>query len=174
MFWATGPAEKELAKELADHEGKVEELVYAPLQRAIDNELPNITKQKHNLKKYILDKDSASNRYNSTKKETIKGDMEEADSKVEQCRDALAFEMFSLLAKENELASCILQLLKLQRGYHESALKTLENVIPQLEQTIGKFFLRISALDIDRDHLLMLSIRTENVWLCCRMVPEYS
>lgn len=131
----------------------MEELVYAPLQKAIDNELPNITKQKHNLKKYILDKDSASNRYNSTKKETIKGDMEEADSKVEQCRDALAFEMFSLLAKENELASCILQLLKLQRGYHESALKTLENVIPQLEQTIGKFFILWLSINVPVPHI---------------------
>lgn len=63
--------------------------------------------------------------------------MEEADTKVEQSRDALAIEMFNLLARENEFSSYILQLLKLQRGYHESALKNLENIIPQLEKTIG-------------------------------------
>ncbi|XP_066250512.1 SH3 domain-binding protein 1-like isoform X1 [Euwallacea similis] len=133
----SGDAQSQLAREYAAHEGKVEELVYWPLQKVIDNELPSIAKQKHNLKKYILDKDSASSRYNSTKKETIKEDMEEADTKVEQSRDSLALEMFNLLARENELASYILQLLKLQRGYHESALKSLEEIIPQLEKRIG-------------------------------------
>ncbi|XP_030750883.1 rho GTPase-activating protein 17-like isoform X2 [Sitophilus oryzae] len=133
----SGRVEQELAKEFADHEVKVEELVYSPLQRVIDVELPNIIKQKHNLKKYCLDKDSASNRYHATKKENLKEDMEEADFKVEQSRDALATEMFTLLSKENELSSYILQLLKLQRGYHESALKNLETIIPVLERTIG-------------------------------------
>lgn len=65
--------------------------------------------------------------------------MEEADSKVEQHRDALASEMFSLLRKESELAQYMLQLLKLQRAYHESALKNLEKVIPKLEQRIGMY-----------------------------------
>lgn len=65
--------------------------------------------------------------------------MEEADSKVEQHRDALASEMFNLLRKESELAQYMLQLLKLQRAYHESALKNLEKVIPKLEQRIGMY-----------------------------------
>lgn len=63
--------------------------------------------------------------------------MEEADNKVEQSRDVLAIEMFNILSKENEFSEYILQLLKLQRGYHESALKNLETVIPQLEKKIG-------------------------------------
>ncbi|ENN73606.1 hypothetical protein YQE_09853, partial [Dendroctonus ponderosae] len=133
----SGGTEQDLAKEYAEHEAKVEEMVFSPLQKVIENELPSILKQKHNLKKYCLDKDSASSRYHSTKKETLRDDMEEADNKVEQNRDTLAFEMFSLLARENEFSSYILQLLKLQRGYHESALKNLENIIPQLEKTIG-------------------------------------
>lgn len=73
----------------------------------------------------------------STKKETLKDDMEEADIKVEQSRDSLATEMFKLLAMENDFSQSILQLLKLQRGYHESALKILEIVIPELEKNIG-------------------------------------
>lgn len=67
----------------------------------------------------------------------MKDDLDEADTKVEQCRDVLAAEMFSLLKKENELSQYILQLLKLQRGYHESALKNLEKIIPELERRIG-------------------------------------
>lgn len=65
--------------------------------------------------------------------------MEEADTKVEQSRDALAIEMFNVLAKENEISEYILQMLKVQRSHHESALKNLQSVIPLLEKIIGKF-----------------------------------
>ncbi|KAF7270622.1 SH3 domain-binding protein 1-like isoform X2 [Rhynchophorus ferrugineus] len=132
----SGRVQQDLATDYADHERKLEEMVYNPLQEVIQS-VNAITKQKHNLKKYCLDKDSASQRYHATKKENLKEDMEEADTKVEQSRDALAIEMFSLLARENELSSYILQLLKLQRGYHESALKNLETIIPELERKIG-------------------------------------
>lgn len=77
--------------------------------------------------------------FQATKKETVKEDLDEADIKVEQSRDLLAYEMFKLLKRENELSQYILQLLKLQRGYHESALKNLETVIPQLERRISEF-----------------------------------
>lgn len=133
--------EFELAKEQADHELKVEQMVSAPIQAIIDTDLPNIIKHKRNLNKYMLDKDSASNRYHASKngnnKEALKDDMEEADFKVEQHRDLLAVEMFNLLRRESELAQYMLQLLKLQRAYHESALKNLEKMIPHLEQKIG-------------------------------------
>ena len=77
-------------------------------------------------------------RLQATKKEALRDDMEEADYKVEQSRDALAYEMFSLLAKENDLSGYMLQILKCQRAYHESALNNLKDVIPQLEKQIGK------------------------------------
>lgn len=63
--------ELELAKEQADHEVKVEQMVSAPLQTVIDNDLPNIFKLKRNLNKYILDKDSASNRYHVSLPNTL-------------------------------------------------------------------------------------------------------
>lgn len=47
--------------------------------------------------------------------------------------------MFSLLKKESEFAQIMLQLVKLQRAYHESALHTLESIIPDLEKEIGLF-----------------------------------
>lgn len=59
-----GQAEQDLAKEQAEHEIKVEQMVSSPLQAVLDNDLPNILKQKRNLNKHILDKDSASSRYN--------------------------------------------------------------------------------------------------------------
>ncbi|XP_044750747.1 SH3 domain-binding protein 1-like [Coccinella septempunctata] len=132
-----GSIEQQLAKEYAEHEIKVEDLISIPIQKLMDTEFPSILKHKRNLSKYSLDKDSTNSRYQATKKETLRDELEEADVKVEQCRDALAIEMFNLLAKENEFASYILQLLKLQRGYHESALNNLQNVIPVLEKKIG-------------------------------------
>lgn len=59
-----GQAEQDLAKEQAEHELKVEQLVSFPLQQVLDNDLPNILKHKRNLSKYILDKDSANSRFN--------------------------------------------------------------------------------------------------------------
>lgn len=56
-------AELQLARDYADYESKLEELVFNPLQKVIEHDMPNILKLKHNLKKYCLDKDSALNRY---------------------------------------------------------------------------------------------------------------
>lgn len=63
-----GRVEQDLAKEYAEHELKVEEMVCAPLQKVLDHEFPNILKHKRNLSKYCLDKDSATNRYQVNKK----------------------------------------------------------------------------------------------------------
>ncbi|KAK9745666.1 BAR domain [Popillia japonica] len=135
-------AEHALADEQYQHELKVELLVGKPLFEVLDKELPNISKLRRSLAKYVLDKDSAKNRYNSaakhgSQKESIKSEMEDADTKVEQNRDALAAEMFSLLRRESELSQYILQILKLQRAHHESSLKSLERIIPDLERKIG-------------------------------------
>lgn len=59
-----GLVEQDLAKEQAEHEVKVEQMVSLPMQSVLDNDIPNILKQKRHLNKYILDKDSANNRYN--------------------------------------------------------------------------------------------------------------
>lgn len=137
-----GMVQQDLAREQAEHEIKVETMVCLPVQEILDNEMPTIQKHKRNLSKYILDKDSAKNRLqavskNGNQRETLKEEHEEAELKVDQSRDALAAEMFSMLRKENELSQYMLQILKLQRGYHESALKNLEKVIPELEKRIG-------------------------------------
>lgn len=59
-----GSVQQDLAKEYADHEKQIEDLVSAPIHALLEGEFHNILKQKRNLSKYILDKDSASNRYN--------------------------------------------------------------------------------------------------------------
>lgn len=69
----------------------------------------------------------------ATKIDNLKDELEEAEVKVEQCRDQLAAEMFQLMSRETELAQTIIQYVKLQRAYHESALHCLEQFIPELE-----------------------------------------
>nr|CAI5834456.1 unnamed protein product [Callosobruchus analis] len=169
-----GEIEQQLAKEFGDHETKVEEMVYNPLQNVLENDFPNILKHKQSLKKYCLDKDSASNRYQATGKETLREDMEEADTKVEQSRDALAVEMFSVLAKENELSEYILQLLKLQRSYHESALKNLEMLIPFLEHKIGNSAVRKVFGTSLKEHLRITGKRLAYpLEICITALSEY-
>ena len=53
-------------------------------------------------------------------------------------QDMLAMEMFQLLSRESQLAETIVQYVKLQRAYHESALKILEEKIPELENNISE------------------------------------
>lgn len=47
--------------------------------------------------------------------------------------------MFQLMSRETELAHTIIQYVKLQRAYHESALHCLEELIPGLESYISKY-----------------------------------
>ncbi|XP_014223103.1 rho GTPase-activating protein 44-like [Trichogramma pretiosum] len=137
-----GRAQIALANEIVDHESKVEQYVSVPLQSILDSDVPNILKHKRNLQRLILDMDSTRTRYHqaskhnstgATKVDSLKDELEEAESKVEACRDQLAAEMFQLMSRESELAQTIIQYVKLQRAYHESALHCLEDLIPDLE-----------------------------------------
>ncbi|KAG8327145.1 Rho GTPase-activating protein 17 [Homalodisca vitripennis] len=51
-------------------------------------------------------------------------------------QDGLACEMFQLIAKEAELATTVLEYARLQRSYHQTALATLDEMIPELESSI--------------------------------------
>ncbi|OXU23218.1 hypothetical protein TSAR_001023 [Trichomalopsis sarcophagae] len=141
-----GRAQVALANETVDHEAKVEQYVAAPLQHILETDVPNIIKHKRNLQRLILDMDSTRARYHqaskhntgltssgATKVDSLRDELEEAETKVEQCRDQLAAEMFQLMSRETELAQTIIQYVKLQRAYHESALHCLEDLIPDLE-----------------------------------------
>lgn len=75
----------------------------------------------------------------AVKVDSLRDELEEAETKVEQCRDHLAAEMFQLMSRETELAQTVIQYVKLQRAYHESALHCLEDLIPDLECYISKY-----------------------------------
>ncbi|XP_043258797.1 rho GTPase-activating protein 44-like [Colletes gigas] len=142
-----GRTQIHLANETIEHEVKVEQYVASPLQHILDTDVPNILKHKRNLAKLILDMDSVRTRYQQASKhsasagaskvDNLREELEEAEAKVEQCRDQLAAEMFQLMSRETELAHIIIQYVKLQRAYHESALHCLEELIPGLESYIN-------------------------------------
>ncbi|XP_072932102.1 rho GTPase-activating protein 17-like [Epargyreus clarus] len=142
-----GKTEKFLANEIAEHELKVEQLVCAPLTAISEQDLPAIMKTKKQLSRLISEKESALSRYNHylerqkeenpTKLIAAKEELEEAGIKVEAMRDVLAADMFALVAKEAQLAHTLLQYVKLQRAYHESALHSLQDTVPELERFIN-------------------------------------
>ncbi|XP_076299365.1 rho GTPase-activating protein 44 isoform X3 [Lasioglossum baleicum] len=142
-----GRAQMYLANETIEHEAKVEQYVTSPLLHILDTDVPNILKHKRNLARLILDMDSVRTRYQQASKhsagtgaakvDNLREELEEAEAKVEQCRDQLAAEMFQLMSRESDLAHTIIQYVKLQRAYHESALHCLEELIPGLESYIN-------------------------------------
>ncbi|XP_054281560.1 rho GTPase-activating protein 44-like isoform X1 [Macrosteles quadrilineatus] len=141
-----GKLEMCLANACVDHEARVETGVLATLQTVVESDIPTIMKHKRHLNKLILDMDSARTRYQTAQKhnnysqgnkvESIRDELEEAETKVEQCRDTLACEMFQLMARETELATTVLEYARLQRSYHQTAMATLDEMIPELESNI--------------------------------------
>ncbi|XP_034247836.1 rho GTPase-activating protein 44-like isoform X2 [Thrips palmi] len=142
-----GKLQMALANEVVDHEARVEEKVVTLLHAVSEGEVPNIQKLKRNLAKLILDMDSARTRYQTavkhsanqagtSKVDSIREELEDAELKVEQCRDQLASEMFQLISREADLAKTIVEYARLQKSYHEKALSVLEDFLPDLEAVV--------------------------------------
>ncbi|PRD18607.1 UNVERIFIED_CONTAM: Rho GTPase-activating protein 17 [Trichonephila clavipes] len=81
---------------------------------------------------------SMNNNFNSVggKVDNLKEELEDASQKVDQCRDTLATEMFSLISKEPQLAHLFVRFHQLQATYHRNALAALEANLPLLENLI--------------------------------------
>lgn len=73
----------------------------------------------------------------STKTEGLREEAEDATSKVEQCRDALAAEMFGLIGREPEFAHLLVQWYQLQADHHRRALAHIDAALPSLWGLIG-------------------------------------
>ncbi|KAF8795537.1 Rho GTPase-activating protein 17 like protein [Argiope bruennichi] len=145
-----------LGTELLDHNNEVEKLVLKPISSVLDNEIHNINKLRKQLGKLVLDMDSARTRFQTAEKhsmqasvnnnfntvgkvDNLKEELEDASQKVDQCRDLLAAEMFSLISKEPQLAQLFVSFHQLQAAYHRNALTALEASLPVLEKIIHNF-----------------------------------
>ncbi|XP_013383351.1 rho GTPase-activating protein 17 isoform X2 [Lingula anatina] len=154
VFAMCGEGEGKISQALLDYEMNVEQDVISPFQSLLENEIPSITKTRKQLAKLTLDMDSASNRWQTAvrqshatgtnmahaaaKAETIKDEMEEASQRVEQCRDALATEMFTFISREAEYCQRLLTFIENQAQYHRNALESLERIIPELQGQIDQ------------------------------------
>ncbi|GFY51721.1 rho GTPase-activating protein 44 [Trichonephila inaurata madagascariensis] len=146
-----------LGTELLDYNTEVEKVVLKPISVVLDNEVHNISKLRKQLGKLVLDMDSARTRFQTAEKhsmqasvnnnfnsvggkvDNLKEELEDASQKVDQCRDTLATEMFSLISKEPQLAHLFVRFHQLQATYHRNALAALEANLPLLENLIQDF-----------------------------------
>ncbi|XP_016078178.1 PREDICTED: rho GTPase-activating protein 17 isoform X2 [Miniopterus natalensis] len=146
MLETCGDAENQLALELSQHEVFVEKEIVDPLCGIAEVEIPNIQKQRKQLAKLVLDWDSVRARWNQAHKssgtnfqglpskiDTLKEEMDEAGGRVEQCRDQLAADMYSFMAKEGEYSKFFVMLLEAQADYHRKALAVLEKALPEMQ-----------------------------------------
>uniref|UniRef100_A0A8D8ZMI3 Rho GTPase-activating protein 17 n=1 Tax=Cacopsylla melanoneura TaxID=428564 RepID=A0A8D8ZMI3_9HEMI len=124
----------------------IEKDIIPNLNIIVDKDLSNVSKLKASLKKFILDKDSAKSRYHAalksssangiTKADSIREELEEAETKVEQCRDTLATEMYNMISREAEIARILVDYVHLQKKQHEEALCHLNETLPELFEMI--------------------------------------
>lgn len=154
MMDVCGEAENKLALEQSQHEVQLERDVLEPLNQLAEVDIPNILKQRRYLAKLVLDFDSAKARYQQATKvfpsaanaqamaakvDTLKEEMDEAQNKMEICKDQVAADMYSFSSKEGEYACYYVLLLEAQAEYHRRALASIESVLPTIQSQQDKW-----------------------------------
>ncbi|XP_051995029.1 rho GTPase-activating protein 17-like isoform X3 [Xyrauchen texanus] len=148
MMEVCGDAESKLAYEQSQHEVQIESEVLDPLNQLAEVDVPNILKQRKHLAKLVLDYDSAKARYQQAAKvfssstnvqamaakiDTLKEEMDEAQIKMEICKDQLAADMYNFSSKEGEYARYYVLLLESQAEYHKRAFALIESILPTIQ-----------------------------------------
>ncbi|XP_065109013.1 rho GTPase-activating protein 17b isoform X2 [Paramisgurnus dabryanus] len=154
MMDLCGQAESRLAFEQSQHEVQIERDVIDPLNQLAEVDIPNILKHRKHLAKLVLDYDSAKARYvqatrafptaanaqaMATKVDTLKDEMDEAQNKMEMCKDQLASDMYIFSSKEGEYARYYVLLLEAQAEYHRKALACIESALPNIQSQQDKW-----------------------------------
>uniref|UniRef100_A0A672P6U8 Rho GTPase-activating protein 17-like n=1 Tax=Sinocyclocheilus grahami TaxID=75366 RepID=A0A672P6U8_SINGR len=74
----------------------------------------------------------------AAKVDTLKEEMDEAQNKMEICKDQLAADMYNFSSKEGEYACYYVLLVEAQAEYHRRALASIESVLPSIQSQQGK------------------------------------
>ncbi|XP_064423695.1 rho GTPase-activating protein 44 [Latimeria chalumnae] len=148
MLKLCGETEDRLAQELIVFELQMERDVMVPLYVLAEEEIHNIQKQRKHLAKLVLDVDSARTRWHqatkpsglssnlqpsAAKTDALREEMDEAANRMEICKDQLAADMYSFVAKEIDYANYFQTLIELQAEYHRKSLALLESILPQIK-----------------------------------------
>ncbi|XP_042576757.1 rho GTPase-activating protein 17-like isoform X6 [Cyprinus carpio] len=154
MMEVCGEAENKLALEQSQHEVQLEREILEPLNQLAEVDIPNILKQRKHLAKLVLDFDSAKARYQQATKafptaanaqamaakvDILKEEMDEAQNKMEICKDQVAADMYIFSSKEGEYARYYVLLLEAQAEYHRKALASIESVLPTIQSQQDKW-----------------------------------
>ncbi|XP_051987415.1 rho GTPase-activating protein 17b isoform X3 [Xyrauchen texanus] len=154
MMEVCGEAESKLAYEQSQHEVQLERDVLDPLSQLAEVDVPNLLKHRKNLAKLVLDYDSAKARYYQAAKvfpsatnaqamaakvDTLKEEMDDAQIKMEICKDQLAADMYIFSSKEGEYACYYVLLLEAQAEYHRRALASIESILPTIQSQQDKW-----------------------------------
>ncbi|KAI0223519.1 Rho GTPase-activating protein 44 [Lamellibrachia satsuma] len=152
MMKLCGDAQGNLAHSLVNYEIAVETKVTSPIQQLLENEIPTIQKLRKQLSRLTLDMDSVRTRYqtaarqtqggqgtSTTKVDAIRDELDEACTKVQQCRDQLATEMYNFVARESEYSELLIELVREQTEYHRQALETLDNMLPEMTEQLEQY-----------------------------------
>ncbi|NP_001108378.2 rho GTPase-activating protein 17b isoform 2 [Danio rerio] len=154
MMDICGDAENKLAFEQSQHEVLLEKDILDPLNQLAEVDIPNIQKQRRHLAKLVLDYDSAKGRYHQATKsfpsatnaqamaakvDMLKEEMDEAQNRMEICKDQVAADMYSFASKEGEYARYYVLLLEAQAEYHRRALASIESVLPNIQSQQDKW-----------------------------------
>ncbi|TRY84682.1 hypothetical protein DNTS_003909 [Danionella cerebrum] len=147
-------AESKLASEQSQLEVQLEKEVLDPLNQLAEVEIPNILKQRKHLAKLVLDYDSAKARYHQATKafpsatnaqtmaakvDILKEEMDEAQNRMEICKDQVAADMYSFASKEGEYARYYVLLLEAQAEFHRRALASIEGFLPTVQSMQDKW-----------------------------------
>ncbi|KAH8248112.1 hypothetical protein KR038_001511, partial [Drosophila bunnanda] len=139
-----GELEKTMAECIIESEMETETKVVRRLKNILDKEIQEISTLKRNVSRTLQEYTSLKRSYEAairleeptSKVNHIKSQQEECELKLEKERDAWAAQMLELIAKEDEIVSCIRDYVLNQRNYHERALQHVNASLARIQDTI--------------------------------------
>lgn len=152
--------EKNIAAEMVENEISVESEVTKKLTNIMDKHITTILKQKRIVTKLMQDNESAKNKHMAAQRVSesqakitqLREEQEECETKLDKERDIWAAEMFELIAEEENMANYIINYVRHQRSYYQSALQQIEEVMERMDGLIKDNNKRIYKVPLD-DHL---------------------
>ncbi|XP_033167094.1 rho GTPase-activating protein 92B [Drosophila mauritiana] len=139
-----GELEKTMAECIIESELETEAKVVRRLKNILDKEIQEISTLKRNVSRTLQEYTSLKRSHEAAirleepaaKVNHIKSQQEECELKLEKERDAWAAQMLELIAKEDEIVSCIRDYVLNQRNYHERALQHVNASLARIQDTI--------------------------------------
>ncbi|ESN94610.1 hypothetical protein HELRODRAFT_164475 [Helobdella robusta] len=141
MLGACANVEKRLAEQYIEMSDGIDNRVIQNVQAIVDKDLPALIKVKNQLTSCILDLDTAktklkNNQQIPSKVDALREEVEQAEMKMEQCRDTFETEVYSFFSREAEFCGIFLSMLEQQANYHRQCSEVFDRILPTIKQDI--------------------------------------